>query len=280
MCNKLILSIISCFCLMQLQADMPVCTLNRVQETRVCKAEQEFASMRRSAAYRSWFAFSLQIAFTAAELYMIFSPARYQTGTAVAATPVKIGWGTSVKNFFSDLGVITLKSLFLAIVHQQAEPVMAKMRERVMLATDSSWFLSHYPSQAVVVSCELHAFIQLIQALDGALLTLGQIVPAGQADVQRVTTMGNYIVSLVEQMLGHVRCMAKAMEATDTVGALLAGGIITRVTQATKLFCEQIEFVCAQQAAKTNLSAVCTTFSQAYQSDVLLLSSVSTYRAE
>lgn len=278
--NKLILSVVSLGVLFQLQASTTPLQLNRVQEIRVQKAEQTFASMRRNSAYRSWFAFSLQLAFTAAELYMIFAPARYQMvpqTTTAKTVPVKIGWGTSIKNFFSDLGVVTLKSLFLAIVHQQAEPVLAKMRERVVLATDSSWFLSNYPAQAVTISHELHAFVQLLQSLDGALLTLGQLTPTSPTEVQRVGAMGNYIVSLVEKILGHLRCMAKSMADTDSVGALLAGGVMTRLTQATNTFCEQLEAAACQ--AK-NLAPVCTAFSQTYQAEALLLTSVSAYRAE
>lgn len=277
--TKLILSVVSFGALFQLQADTVPFQLNRVQEIHVQKAEQTFASMRRNSAYRSWFAFSLQLAFTAAELYMIFAPARYQM-TAQAASkmvPVKTGWGTSIKNFFSDLGAITLKSLFLAIVHQQAEPVMAKMRERVVLATDCSWFLRDYPTQAVTASHELHAFIQLLQSLDSALLALGQLTPTSATDLQRVGAMGNYIVSLVEKILGHLRCMAQSMADTDSVGALLAGGVMKRLTQATNTFCEQLESASSQ--AK-NLAPVCTTFSQAYQAEMLLLTGVSAYRAE
>ena len=279
MLYKLILSVLSVGFLFQLQADTALLQLDRVQEIRVQKAEQMFATMRRNSAYRSWFAFSLQLAFTAAELYMIFAPARNQivSQTAPVAVPVKIGWGTSIKNFFSDLGVMTLKSLFLAIVHQQAEPVMAKMRERVVLATDSSWFLSNYSAQAVTASHELHAFIQLLQSLDSALLTLGQLTTASATEVQRVGAIGNYVVSLVEKMLGHLRCMAKSMESTDRVGALLAGGVMTRITQATNTFCEQLETACLQ---REKLVSVCTIFSQTYQAEVLMLTGVSAYRAE
>lgn len=272
MYNKLTTCFVLSLCFAQLHADTAPCALSRVQETHVQQAEQKFASMRRNSALRSWIAFSLQLGFTAAELYMIFAPAKHQ-GTTSA--PEKLGWGASIKHFFSDLGTLTLKSILLTIIHQQAAPVMAKMRERVPMTTDNSWFLRHYQAQSVEVSHELHAFIQLLQSLDGAVISLSQLKTN---DGERIVAVGNYIVSLVEQLLGHMRCMGKLMECTDSVGALLAGRVIMQITQATNSFCEQIEAVC--ETTKGDLAEICTTFAKTYQNDLLLLSSVSAYRVE
>jgi hypothetical protein len=262
-----------------LRADTGTVQIARMQEAQVRKAQEDCKSMRRNAAWRSGIALALQLGFTAAELYALFSPARGQTaGTTVV--PQKVGWGTSIKNFFSDLGIITVKSLFLAIVYQQAEPILAKMRERVTLATDSSWFLGSYRSQAVIVSQELFAFVQLLQALDGALFSLSQMTCSEQQEVQRFTTVGNYVVSLVEKLLGHIRCMAQAMESTDTVGALLASGVVTRLVKTTDTFCEQLETAAMHPTTTLTVSLVCEKFSKAYQSEIILLSSVSAYRAE